>query len=153
MRYEALSYQCCRYWINSPSAAGEPSYLRSHANRHPPSLSIQQQHFPSTYYIDIPLAPPRLLSPLTFSMGRRRSSQVPVHGSVLSKDQSAARRTPLPSASTPSRSKACLLDAILITTEVDYTNGFKTLWQPTDAQTTAHIEVALAEGVSSLVCT
>ena len=61
-------------------------------------------------------------------MGRRKtSSLIPVDGAVLSRSNIVARISPLPSSVNSYKAKSCLLDALLLTTERDYQDGFKTI--------------------------
>ncbi|KAL8783969.1 MAG: hypothetical protein Q9195_009224, partial [Heterodermia aff. obscurata] len=84
-------------------------------------------------------------------MGRRKTtSLIPVEGAVLQRSQALARTSPLPSSAHPSKSKTCFLDALLLTTEKDYSNGFKTIWQCDDSQASVHVEFAMKEGISTL---
>ena len=87
-------------------------------------------------------------------MGRRKiSSLIPVDGAVLSRSNIAVRISPLPSALKSFKSKSCLMDALLLTTEQGYQDGFKTIWHCDDSHVSAHVEFAMKQGISSVICT
>ena len=82
-------------------------------------------------------------------VGRRSTSSViPVPGTPLVRSQQQNR-----TAQTPGRGKvrSCVLDGILVTTEADYTTGFKSLYLASDKQVSAHIEVSLIDGTATIV--
>ena len=90
-------------------------------------------------------------------MGRRNtSSRIPTTRGTLETSIELTRRTPLhstPALTNRNKTKTCLLDAILVSTEVDYKSGFKSLWMHTDTKTSAHVGFSLINGITSIVST
>ena len=84
--------------------------------------------------------------------GRTTSSRIPTSGTVLQPSQVQVRHSPLPSETSRSnRTRTCLLDAILESTELDYTEGFRPVWLSSDARTSTYIEFGLSNGVTTLI--